>query len=66
MSADSLNLTEMDLPEWFDPFPEPHTIPAGWNLDSVVPSPQPRAVEQASNSSEPHLADHESSLTLDA
>jgi len=32
------------LPEWHDPFPEPNTIPAGWdlsesNLQPVVAEP---------------------------
>jgi hypothetical protein len=22
--------------EWYEPFPEPHTIPAGWDLSGVV------------------------------
>jgi hypothetical protein len=27
---------EETLPEWHEPFPEPNTIPAGWNLSSMV------------------------------
>ncbi len=52
MSTQNLNLTERDLPEWLDPFPEPRTMPCGWNLDSIVPDPNPPAVEQADDSSE--------------
>ncbi len=25
---------------WFDPFPEPHTIPSGWDLSELFPDPQ--------------------------
>ncbi|HEY4724286.1 MAG TPA: hypothetical protein VII92_20690 [Anaerolineae bacterium] len=24
------------LPEWFEPFPEPRTVPAGWDLSNLV------------------------------
>ena len=23
--------------DWFDPFPEPHTIPAGWDISKFFP-----------------------------
>ena len=26
--------------DWFDPFPEPHTIPAGWDLSELLADPQ--------------------------
>jgi len=26
------------LPEWHEPFPEPNTIPSGWNFGSIVPT----------------------------
>ena len=47
MTAQDLTSTGADLPEWFDPFPEPHTLPSGWDLDSIVPQPDPPAVAQA-------------------
>jgi len=25
---------------WFDPFPEPHTIPAGWDISGFFSTPQ--------------------------
>jgi len=25
------------LPEWHEPFPEPQTIPIGWDLSGVLP-----------------------------
>lgn len=30
------NMTETNLPEWFDPFPKARTMPAGWNLDGMI------------------------------
>jgi hypothetical protein len=28
-----------DFPsEWYEPFPEPHTIPSGWDLSGVAPA----------------------------
>jgi len=27
------------LPEWHEPFPEPNTIPSGWNFSSYDPAP---------------------------
>ena len=27
------------LPEWHEPFPEPHTIPSGWDLSEVLAAP---------------------------
>ena len=30
--------------EWFDPFPEPHTIPSGWDLSELLSDPQPERV----------------------
>ena len=30
--------------EWFDPFPEPHTIPSGWDLSELLSDPQPAPV----------------------
>jgi hypothetical protein len=35
-----------DIPEsdWFDPFPEPHTIPSGWDLSELLSDPLPAPV----------------------
>ena len=30
------NESENVLPEWLDPFPEPQTIPSGWDLSEVI------------------------------
>ena len=27
------------LPEWHEPFPEPNTIPSGWNMSSIISTP---------------------------
>jgi len=27
------------LPEWHEPFPEPNTIPSGWNFSPIIPTP---------------------------
>jgi hypothetical protein len=52
MSAQNLTSTESNLPEWFDPFPEPRTLPYGWDLDNIVPNLNPPAVERADASAE--------------
>ncbi len=28
-------------PEYHDPFPEPNTIPSGWDLSELLSAPQP-------------------------
>jgi hypothetical protein len=28
------------LPVWFDHFPEPHTIPSGWDLSDLLTQPK--------------------------
>ena len=33
--------------DWFDPFPEPHTIPSGWDISGLLSDPQPASVEEA-------------------
>ena len=33
--------------DWFDPFPEPHTIPSGWDTSGLFSEPQPASVEEA-------------------
>jgi hypothetical protein len=34
---------ESDLPEWHEPFPEPQTIPSGWDLSEVLSAPATEA-----------------------
>jgi hypothetical protein len=36
----------------FDPFPQPQTIPSGWDLSGLFPAPQPASDKQAPDSSE--------------
>jgi hypothetical protein len=31
---------EASTTQWFDPFPEPHTIPSGWDISGLVPNPE--------------------------
>lgn len=38
--------------QYFDPFPQPQTIPSGWDLSGLFPAPQPVSDEQAADSSE--------------
>jgi len=43
--------------DYFDPFPQPQTIPSGWDLSGLFPTPLPESVESADD-----LAGNESSL----
>ena len=36
---------ESILPEWHEPFPEPQTIPSGWDLSEVLPTPSSNAMD---------------------
>ena len=36
----------------FDPFPQPQTIPAGWDLSGLFPAPQAASDPQAEDISE--------------
>ena len=36
----------------FDPFPEPKTIPSGWNMSAIVPDPVPATASQVPDSAE--------------
>ena len=36
----------------FDPFPEPQTIPAGWDLSTLLSTAEPVFVQQADDSSD--------------
>ncbi len=66
MSTQNMNLTEGNLPEWLDPFPEPQTIPGGWNVENIAPGAGQRAVEPAGASAEHQPVDPGSTLTLHA
>ncbi len=38
--------------DWLDPFPEPHTIPSGWDISGLFSNPQPASVTKAADSAE--------------
>jgi hypothetical protein len=38
--------------QYFDPFPEPQTIPAGWNTSEILATPQIDSVMEEENSAE--------------
>ena len=38
------NVTEVPI---FDPFPEPNTMPSGWDLSGLTSDPQPVTASQA-------------------
>jgi hypothetical protein len=40
------------LPEWHEPFPEPNTIPSGWNLSSILSTSLSAASMEADEESE--------------
>ena len=66
MSSETLNLTQSNLPDWLDPFPEPQTIPGGWNVENIVPGHAQRAADPASESAEAQAMHRDDSLTLHA
>jgi len=33
------------LPEWHEPFPEPQTIPSGWDLSEILSTPMSAATD---------------------
>ena len=43
MSTPSENPNVSETPI-FDPFPEPNTMPSGWDLSGLTPAPQPAPV----------------------
>jgi hypothetical protein len=47
-STDNPNVSEAPL---FDPFPEPNTMPSGWDL-AALPDPQPASVSSAGDLAE--------------
>ena len=38
--------------EWFDPFPEPRTIPSGWDLSGLFSAPQTDSVTESDSATE--------------
>jgi hypothetical protein len=37
---------------YFDPFPEPQTIPSGWDISELLSAPEPAPVTEADDSAE--------------
>lgn len=37
---------ESAQPEWRDPFPEPQTIPSGWDISEVLAPSMPAAINE--------------------
>jgi len=38
--------------QYFDPFPQPQTIPSGWDLSGLFPAPQTVSDQQTDDSAE--------------
>jgi hypothetical protein len=38
--------------QYFDPFPEPQTIPSGWDISELLSAPEPAPVTEADDSAE--------------
>ena len=38
---------DFSRPEYHDPFPEPNTIPSGWDLSELLSPPQPAPVAES-------------------
>ncbi len=38
--------------DWHDPFPEPNTIPSGWDLSGLFPAPQSDSAAEADSPAE--------------
>jgi len=43
---------EILVPQCFEPFPEPQTIPSGWDLSGLLSTPQPAPTEETDDSVE--------------
>jgi hypothetical protein len=39
-------------PQYFDPFPQPQTIPSGWDTSGLVSDPQPATVVDEEDAAE--------------
>ncbi len=46
MSTPNEDTTVAETPI-FDPFPEPNTMPSGWDLSRLTPEPQPAPADPA-------------------
>jgi len=51
MSTQNKN-PEISQAQWFEPFPEPHTIPPGWDLSELYPGSQPASDNKDDHSTE--------------
>ncbi len=49
---------EVLQPSAYNPFPEPQTIPSGWDISGFFSTPQPDFVEQAVDSVESESNDN--------
>jgi hypothetical protein len=43
---------ESVLPEWHEPFPQPQTIPSGWDITGLLSATMPSVVEDPELSAE--------------
>jgi hypothetical protein len=39
-------------PEWHEPFYEPQTIPAGWDVSAILPASDPKPKDEDANQAE--------------
>jgi hypothetical protein len=44
---------------WLDPFPEPHTLPSGWDLSGFFPDPRPAIAPEEDDSAESQTVNRE-------
>ncbi|MFZ5818883.1 MAG: hypothetical protein ACOYYJ_03190 [Chloroflexota bacterium] len=51
MSTSNENTSAPEAPI-FEPFPEPNTMPSGWDLSGLVPDPEPASVSPESDTAE--------------
>jgi hypothetical protein len=51
MSTRNENTTVAEAPI-FDPFPEPNTMPSGWDLSGLTPDPAPATAVPADDSTD--------------
>ncbi len=38
--------------QYFDPFPQPQTIPSGWDLSALLSTSEPASIEHVTDSAE--------------
>ncbi|MBK8824748.1 MAG: hypothetical protein IPN58_19690 [Anaerolineales bacterium] len=43
---------DIDHNSAYNPFPEPQTIPAGWDMSAFLSTPEPAPVQEADDSTE--------------